>query len=122
MQIRQVDFACLGVVRERERRRLLAAVRELTSCGATQVWGGGGHGVSCPCLGITLSCLVLDSRIFVIMVQVHIRAAEDLRRREGGGGGGGRGGGERRSLPRSLLLKMVRLRLRNEVAVKKANV
>ena len=49
----------------------------------------------------------------VTLVQVHIRAAGDVKRRGGGGGGGGEGGG--RSLPRSLLIKMIRLRLRNEV-------
>ena len=37
MQIRRVDLDCLGVVREVERRRLQAAVRELGLHGATQV-------------------------------------------------------------------------------------
>ena len=44
------------------------------------------------------------------LTQVHIRAAGDVRRR-------GRGGEEKRKLPKTLLARMVRIRLKTEVVI-----
>ena len=77
----------------KERRRLAAAVEELEARGATQV-------IFITIIIITSSMNVKENE------QVHIRAAS------------WRGGKEeRRTLPRTLLTKMVRIRLKTEVVI-----
>ena len=77
----------------KERRRLASAVEELEARGATQV-------IFITIIIITSSMNVKENE------QVHIRAAS------------WRGGKEeRRTLPRTLLTKMVRIRLKTEVVI-----
>ena len=77
----------------KERRRLASAVEELEARGATQV-------IFITIIIITSSMNVKENE------QVHIRAAS------------WRGGKEeRRTLPRTLLTKMVRIRLKTEVVM-----